>query len=470
MTASRLLSKSNLVHGSDYGFSIIGQRCITNITISKEVGYRRRRGSPKVCFCDGLNYQDYRLQSSSAIRNISHLAHVHVINSALAPQVCQTQIIQSCDMSPALLCFLAVRLFSNHGQHGESLPFLRAPSAAASLTRGSLSAAFSARSSAIPPKRLSPEWARLSDDLTALVLREGPVQLGKVSGAYHAMHGKPLKLYGSTLTQIIKSGNLQGIRYDTSKLVIRLDETTTAGKTSARKPGLPELSKRLRSLVAVKGSLPLSSIAAKYKSVYGRELKSHLPTRGLKKNLVKGNLKGIRYNAKRDKVEVNDTQVMPAKGSRSPTTPQLAKKRKLISAAAVNQSGDEKLVGTDSLDQGEGERRRSTPKNGNTSIRQPDNDDKVLPLSSTRDPPLPHLLIDSPDSCTKSLVALSCGGALRSTLQQICVRGMVVMQLNGHQLGSEAGKISFVKVCPGSGRLCAGISLVMKYFDFLCGL
>ena len=59
---------------------------------------------------------------------------------------------------------------------------------------------------------------------------------------------------------------------------------------------------------------------------------------------------------------------------------------------------------------------------------------------------LPYLLIDSPTSCKQALASVSRDGALGGTLQHSCMGSVVVLQLDGTALGSEAGFISLIKV------------------------
>lgn len=273
----------------------------------------------------------------------------------------------------------------------------------------------------------------------------------EVSAAYKAMYGNSLKLHGYKLRQSLENGRLQGIRYDASNLALTLDKATATRKASApgagksaRSPDWAQLSKALRSIIANKGPLLLGSVS----------LDSHLRGHDLKISLTSGKLQGIRYNSSNGKVEMAETPVVLSKGAGPLAASAPAKQRNRTSVAAVNHSGAEELLGTKASARDGGKHRSPASKDGSTSIRPP-NCDQVVPSLSMRGLRPSYVLIDSPNSWRKSSDSLFSGGALGSTLQQICSQGMVVMQLNGHQLGSEAGGISLIKVWRHY-FLCAG--------------
>lgn len=369
--------------------------------------------------------------------SLNFLLMFRVINSALPAQPSRPEQIHT--TACPRHCFAFYRLDSQE----EPVP---------SLTKSPPSTASSPHPSPMPPEPSSPDWAMLSDDLRALVLSTGPLPLERLSGAYKAMHGKPFKLHGHKLQQSLDSGKLQGVRYDASNLTLALEDTTTAGKTTAppagKVPSSPDwarLSKGLRSLVATKGPLLLEIVGEVYKSVFGQPLDSHLRGHDLKMSLESGNLRGVRYNASNGKMEVDDTPVMPAKGSGPPAKPKTAKPLHGTKANPVKHLAVEELGRTTGPAPEEGQRRRPISKGGSAAI-PPTTSDEISSCSSTSDPESLYLLIDSPNSWRESLATLRSGGARGSTLQHICSKGMVVMQLNGDQLGSAAGEISLIKV------------------------
>lgn len=240
------------------------------------------------------------------------------------------------------------------------------------------------------------------------------------------------------------------------------------------------VAEELRALVTTKGPLQMSDVAIRYLAVYGKMLTLH--GYNLRRRLKDGNLLGLRYNESSGKLELDGTPPSAARESEAlPATqpashaevpagaaraaaaappaeiatadpaPATAIEMPAVKIAAVQDAGASAAVSE--------QRPGATIQRPVSSTSPPIVTGRRVvsgvggvpstapfPTSPPSDTKLRYLLIDSPASCKKALTTLSCTGALGNTLQHACVGSMVVVQLNGLQLGSEAGLISLVKV------------------------
>lgn len=310
----------------------------------------------------------------------------------------------------------------------------------------------------------------LARELLALVSTEGPLQTSVATVRYQAMYGKQLTLHGFKLRDRLDDGNLHGLRYNEKRGTVELTLHAAAGSSTDGKrlaDGRDRLADELRRLVIKKGPLALIDVSSSYSSLFHKGLSG----KNLKANLRQGNLRGVRYDERSGKMVLDDT---PSSGAREPEAhavvapaaatiagpaPATVTEGPAVQRQAVLQDADASATTSE-------QRPRATLQTPVSATQQPvlmsgrasdvvggvpGPSPSTAPSPSSSSPSgakLRYFLIDSPASCKKALATLSrsTGAAVRNTLQHVCMGSMVVVQLNGRQLGSEAGFISLIKV------------------------
>lgn len=256
------------------------------------------------------------------------------------------------------------------------------------------------------------------------------------------------------------------------------------------------LSEELRLLVDKNGPLYLSAVAALYQAMFPHKI-FNLMAQQLRSSLQRGGLPGLRYDEDSEKMELDKSpssagressasaaataaaaggQALPPPTAAPSTTSNTAspapRTATIVGAAthttAVSVRDSAKQSG---LGEGAGISARVGDQRGEQSLggafRAPSTftvgsahpsgmgdtrfsvggEDFPLPSRSPSDANLPYLLVDSRTSFRQTLATVSRDGALGNTLQHVCMGCMVVVQLNGHEMGSETGYISLIKVC-----------------------
>ena len=329
-----------------------------------------------------------------------------------------------------------------------------------------------------PPSRSPPDSALLPDEplarkLRALVTSGGPLPMDDISKQYRVVYGEVLNLHGYRLRARLKDGNLPGLAYSTANGTLGLADALTPDAAAPSPPEGHQLADEFRRLVVKEGPLLLSNVSPMYSSLYHKKCKE-FGEGGLLASLRQGELKGVRYDESSGRMALDD-RLPSATGE--PEAPQPAVHVEEPSGAADAVAPPAATVATNPPSPRANERRRAAlqdagpsaaaslkppqvafgrpasasktnvmasgrvPDVGGTPRRSPST--ASSPSSSPSGTKLPYLLIDSQVACKKALAAMSCMG---NSLQHICMGSMVVVQLNGRQLGYEAGFISLIKV------------------------
>lgn len=321
----------------------------------------------------------------------------------------------------------------------------------------------------------TPDWSHVSANLQALVRRKGPVKVGLLSGQYRALHGRELNLGGKRVQACITDGILHGLRYDCTNNLLRLDDrkpiqkrsrassdvhgkpavTEVALKRSKPSPttgaaNWPQTSSDLQLLVKKRKRLRLGDVSGAYYAEFGRVL--NLGGKGVSARIKDGTLPGLRVNG------VSKEKYLSVKPAAAPVggTKDVATRTKSISAKPPKPVNHTPALGGKAT--GAAPTTMVVPAKAISSATVPsygqgfgDSSAGFLPPPSPAPRPanLPFILIDSDLSCTRALATLFRNGDSGATLQQLNNGDRVTMQLDGTNLGSEAGVISYVKVLCG---------------------
>lgn len=324
---------------------------------------------------------------------------------------------------------------------------------------------------AIPPDEL------LAQELRALVSSGRQLPVPAVANQYQAVYGKQMSLHGYSLTARLKDGNLPGLLHSEENGTMELTDALTPRAAASSSSGISQLADELRWLVIKKGPLLLCKVNPEYFSLYGKKCQK-FGKGGFKASLLQGKLKGVRYDESSGKMELDDN--LPS-GAREPEAPQPAVHAEEPAGVADAVAPPAEITTADPVlpraKERPAEKRASLQDAGmspaasktppQVAFQQPISASKQPVLTSGRvsdvggafrpspftasspswsssGTELPYHLIDSRATCKKALAAMSCIG---DSLQHVCMGSMIVVQLNGRQLGSEAGFISLIKVC-----------------------
>ena len=321
----------------------------------------------------------------------------------------------------------------------------------------------------------TPNWPQTSSDLQLLVKRRKRLRLGDVSGAYSAEFGRVLNLGGKGICARIKDGTLPGLQVNGVAKETYLSVKPTPSKRSIvdRKPAVtgvalkrskpstatsapnwPQLSSDLQLLVKRRKRLRLGDISGAYSAEFGRVL--NLGGKGVCARIKDGTLPGLQVNGVAKQKYLS---VKPATSERS--TKDTTTRRKSISGKKGSKPfNDSRAVGDKAS--GVAPTNVVAPATAaspimtvRTSASAPSHnhalEDSIryflpTPSSAARPIDLPFILIDSKLSCTRALATLFRNGDSGATLEQLNNGDRVTMQLDGINLGSGAGEISYIKV------------------------
>eukprot|EP00752_Nemacystus_decipiens_P003801 g3497.t1 len=356
--------------------------------------------------------------------------------------------------------------------------------------------------------------------------------MNDVAWRYQAMHGKQLTLHGYGLRARLNDGTLPGLMCNESSKTMELDGTSPsiarepdealpspqqpavqvereepagaadpftrpAGTTTvaqpathaptadrAAAPSTPDSSRladELRWLVIKEGPLLLKDVSSSYVSCFRKSYGG----RKLKASLVRGSMKGLRYNESSERMELQPVDTLPSNATRldqARPVPQPTAHAGVRAGAAGPFASPAEATTTVPATAGPTDgraARQASPRDADVSdaaSKMPPQETLQRPVSASKrpvptsrrasgiggashpSPPTaaasspsspasgtepPYLLIDHPATCKKALAAMPCVG---NSLQRVCMGSMVAVRLNGRQLGSEDGFISLVKL------------------------
>lgn len=316
-----------------------------------------------------------------------------------------------------------------------------------------------------------PEKNLFADELRLLVATKWPLQLKDVASSYLSLFHKPFG--GSKLKVRLNRGDLRGVRYNKSSAKMELDDTLSSDATAPAVLPVPQPAVHAEAsagaahaaappaVVVITGPAPASSGKMELDDTLSSEATGPAPLPAPQPAVhAKASAGAAHAVAPPAAIVIANpapaTATATAKAAATAAATQRPATKPAVppnAGASVAANGKELPAATFQRP-APAKQQRVSPA-GRASgvgmvVPRPSSSSASRVRSSSSSPSggtkLPYLLIDSPASCMAALATMPHAAAQGPTLQGVCTGSVVVVQLDGRQLGSEARFISLIKV------------------------